>query len=136
MRQTRGTVIALNLGGAIIPTILSIYLLVQHRLYLPALAGVAIVSVVLFWLARPTEGVGITLPILLPPIITALVALMLDYEAAAPLAYISGTLGTLVGADLLHLGSLQTMHAPIASIGGAGTFDGIFMIGLLAMLLA
>jgi uncharacterized membrane protein len=136
VRQTRGTIVALNLGGAVIPTMLSLYLLIKHRLYLPGLAGVAIVSAVLFWMARPTEGVGITVPVLLPPIITALVALLLASESAAPLAYIAGTLGTLIGADLLHLGALQGMHAPVASIGGAGTFDGIFLIGLLAMLLA
>ncbi len=136
VRQTKGTTVALNLGGAIIPALLSIYLLIKHRLYLPGLAGVAIVSAVLFWMAKPTEGVGITVPVLLPPLITALVALLLAPEAAAPLAYIAGTLGTLIGADLLHLGALQGMHAPVASIGGAGTFDGIFMIGLLAMLLA
>jgi uncharacterized membrane protein len=136
VRQTQGTIVALNLGGAIIPTVLSLYLLVKHRLYLPSLAGVAVVSAVLFWMAKPTEGVGITVPVLLPPVITALVALMLAPKSAAPLAYISGTLGTLIGADLLHLGALNGMHAPIASIGGAGTFDGIFMIGLLAMLLA
>jgi len=136
VRQTNGTIVALNLGGAVIPTMLAIYLLIKHRLYLPSLAGVTIVSAVLFFLARPTEGVGITVPVLLPPLITALVALMLASESAAPLAYIAGTLGTLIGADLLHLGALQGMHAPIASIGGAGTFDGIFMIGLLAMLLA
>jgi len=136
VRQTKGTIVALNLGGAVIPTMLSLYLLIKHRLYLPGLAGVAIVSAVLFWMAKPTEGVGITVPILLPPLITALVALLLESESAAPLAYIAGTLGTLIGADLLHLGALQGMHAPVASIGGAGTFDGIFMIGLLAMLLA
>jgi uncharacterized membrane protein len=136
VRQGQGTIVALNLGGAIIPTMLSLYLLIKNQLYLPSLAGVAIVSAVLFWMAKPTEGVGITVPVLLPPLITALVALLLSRESAAPLAYISGTLGTLIGADLLHLDALQGMHAPVASIGGAGTFDGIFMIGLTAMLLA
>jgi uncharacterized membrane protein len=103
---------------------------------LPSLAGVAMVSAVMFWMAKPTEGLGITVPVFLPPVITALVALLLEPKSAGPLAYISGTLGTLIGADLLQLGALQSTHAPIASIGGAGTFDGIFMIGLVAMLLA
>jgi uncharacterized membrane protein len=136
MRQDRGTIVALNLGGAVIPTLLSLYLLVKNRLYLPGLAGVAIVSTVLFVMAKPTPGLGITVPVFFPPLITALVALLLAPKSAAPLAYIAGTLGTLIGADLLHLGALQGMHAPVASIGGAGTFDGVFMIGLLAMLLA
>jgi len=39
-------------------------------------------------------------------------------------AFISGVLGTLIGADLLNLGKLRELGAPVASIGGAGTFDG------------
>ncbi len=53
-----------------------------------------------------------------------------------PLAYISGSLGTLIGADLLNLDKLQGLGAPIASIGGAGTFDGIFLTGIVAVLVA
>src|SRR5437773_1132936 len=44
--------------------------------------------------------------------------------------------GTLIGADLLNLGQIQGLGAPVASIGGAGTFDGIFITGILAVLLA
>ena len=55
---------------------------------------------------------------------------------AAPLAYIGGSLGTLVGADLLNLGRVQGLGAPLVSIGGAGTFDGIFLTGVLAVLIA
>jgi uncharacterized membrane protein len=42
----------------------------------------------------------------------------------------------LIGADLLNLGKVQGLGAPVASIGGAGTFDGIFLIGILAVLIA
>jgi uncharacterized membrane protein len=42
----------------------------------------------------------------------------------------------LIGADLLNLRKLQGLGAPIVSIGGAGTFDGIFVTGLMAVLLA
>jgi uncharacterized membrane protein len=52
------------------------------------------------------------------------------------LAYIGGSLGTLVGADLLNLGRVQGLGAPMVSIGGAGTFDGIFLTGVLAVLIA
>jgi uncharacterized membrane protein len=54
----------------------------------------------------------------------------------APLAYISGSMGTLIGADLTNLDKVQGIGAPVASIGGAGTFDGIFLTGILAVLLA
>ena len=51
----------------------------------------------------------------------------------AAVAYI---LGTLIGADLLNLGKVQGLGAPLASIGGAGTFDGVFLTGIIAVLLA
>jgi uncharacterized membrane protein len=51
------------------------------------------------------------------------------------LAYIAGTLGCLIGADLLNLHRLAGLGAPIASIGGAGTFDGIFFTGIAAVLI-
>ncbi|MCW8828861.1 MAG: DUF1614 domain-containing protein, partial [Gammaproteobacteria bacterium] len=66
----------------------------------------------------------------------ALAAVLIAPEASAPLAYISGTLGVLIGADLLRLKDIRTMGAPFASIGGAGTFDGIFITGIVAVLLA
>jgi uncharacterized membrane protein len=87
-------------------------------------------------IARPVPGLGIAEPIFVPPLITALVAIVLSRRYAAPLAYISGSLGTLIGADLLNLNKVQGLGAPIASIGGAGTFDGIFVTGLLALLYA
>lgn len=45
------------------------------------------------------------------------------------IAYIGGTLGVLIGADLLRLDAVR-------KLGGAGTFDGIFLSGLVAALLA
>jgi uncharacterized membrane protein len=81
-------------------------------------------------------GLGIAVPLFAPPLVTAVVALILSRQRAGPLAYISGSLGTLIGADLLNLDKLQGLGAPIASIGGAGTFDGIFLTGLLAVIYA
>ncbi len=194
-----GTLIAVNLGGAVIPTLLSIYLIIRNRLFFRGLIGVAIVALVVHWLAYPVKGVGIAVPIFIPPIAAALVAVLLaqmhipeplaargtvpfsspsqnpyvspetvkgteedsgdapsspspltgegrgegderrvsPLESIAPaLAYVIGSLGTLIGADLMNLGNIQGLGAPIASIGGAGTFDGIFLTGILAVLLA
>ena len=96
----------------------------------------AIVAVVLHWLANPVPGVGIAVPIFVPALITAAVSLLLSRRDAAPLAYISGSMGTLIGADLTNLDKVAGLGAPVASIGGAGTFDGIFLTGILAVLLA
>jgi uncharacterized membrane protein len=62
--------------------------------------------------------------------------MVFNYQFAAPTAYVAGTLGTLIGADILNLNKLKDMRAPVASIGGAGTFDGIFLSGIIAVLLA
>ena len=87
-------------------------------------------------MAQPVPGVGITMPPLIPPLLAAGAALVLSRQAAPALAYISGSLGTLIGADLLNLGNIQGLQAPVLSIGGAGTFDGVFLTGILAVLLA
>jgi uncharacterized membrane protein len=79
---------------------------------------------------------GIGMPILFAPLTAAGVAVALAGDSAAPLAYIGGTLGVLVGADLLRFKDIRKLGAPFASIGGAGSFDGIFISGLLAVLLA
>jgi uncharacterized membrane protein len=134
--QWPGTIIAVNVGGAVIPTILSIYLIVKNQLFSTALIGVAVVSVVVHWLAHPVPGLGIAEPLLGPLVAATIVAMLLSTKYAPALAYISGTLGTLIGADLLNLGKIQGLGAPVASIGGAGTFDGIFTTGILAVLLA
>ena len=130
-----GTVLAVNLGGAVIPLLLSIYLIIKHGLYAQSIVAVGIVTLLVHLMARPVPGVGIAVPILIPPLVTALVALTLSTWNPAPLAYIAGSLGTLIGADLLNLGKVRGLGAPIASIGGAGKFDGIFLTGVVAVLL-
>lgn len=131
-----GTVIALNVGGAIIPAFLSIYLLVKSKLYARSIIAVAVVAIAVHMMAYPVRGVGIAVPWLLPPLIAAGTALLISRQSAPALAYIGGSLGTLIGADLLNLGKVAGLGAPIASIGGAGTFDGIFLTGIIAVLLA
>src|SRR5215471_4193984 len=131
-----GTVVAINVGGAVIPTIMSVYLLARRRLWVSGAIATTIVALVLHWLADPVPGVGIAVPVFIPAIVTAIVSLLLSRRDAAPLAYISGSLGTLIGADLTNLDKVAGLGAPVASIGGAGTFDGIFLTGILAVLLA
>ncbi len=87
-------------------------------------------------IARPIPGLGIATPMFIPPLLAALVALVLNPNWAPPTAYVAGTLGTLIGADLLNLNRIRELKAPVASIGGAGTFDGIFLTGILAVLLS
>ncbi len=115
---------------------LSVYLVVKNRIYGSALLATFFVSAVVHALAEPVPQMGISVPIFLPPIASAVVALLLSRIHAAPLAYVSGCMGTLIGADLLNLDELARSGASVASIGGAGTFDGVFLTGILAVLLA
>lgn len=129
-------VIAINLGGAVIPALISLYLLVNSLHPIRMLLALAAVTYVVYKVARPVPGVGIAIPMFIPPIVAAIAAMIFNFEWAAPTAYMAGTLGTLIGADILHLDKLSRLRAPVASIGGAGTFDGIFLTGILAVLLA
>ncbi len=86
--------------------------------------------------AKPVKGVGIVTPAFVSPIVAAVVALILSPSSAVIIAYVSGVMGTLIGADLLNLHRISELGAPIASIGGAGTFDGIFLSGIIAVILA
>jgi uncharacterized membrane protein len=136
LEQYPGTIIAVNVGGALIPILLSFYLLAKNDLWWPGLVTTAIVAVVVHMMAEPVPGVGIAVPIFVPPIVTAVAALLISRHHAAAVAYAGGSLGTLIGADLLNLGAVRGLGTPIASIGGAGTFDGIFLTGIVAVLLA
>ncbi|MGB8278303.1 MAG: DUF1614 domain-containing protein [Methylovirgula sp.] len=131
-----GTIVAVNVGGALIPFCLSIYLLAKNNLWGRGIMAIACVAVVCHLLARPIHGVGIAEPIFAPPLAAAIIAMVISRDYAAPLAYVGGSMGTLIGADLLNLDKVQGLGAPVVSIGGAGTFDGIFLTGILAVLLA
>ena len=89
-----GTIIAVNVGGAVIPGLLSLYLLIRNELWIRGLLATAGVTVVCHMLAQPVAGVGIALPVFVPPASAAIVALLLSRRYAAPLAYIGGSLGT------------------------------------------
>lgn len=134
--QWPGTVLAVNIGGAVIPTLMSAYLVIRYQLWVKAAIAVAIIAIIIHMMATPVKGVGIAVPVFAPVVTTAILAFILSREYAAPLAYIGGSMGTLIGADLLNLGRISGLGAPVASIGGAGTFDGIFLTGILAVLLA
>jgi uncharacterized membrane protein len=132
------TTIAVNVGGALIPTAVSIYLLskASPTIIFLCLIGVSAVALVTRVVARPIKGVGIVTPAFIPPIAAAAAALILVPAEPRTVAYVAGVLGTLTGADLLNLRAIPKLGAPVASIGGAGTFDGVFLSGIIAVLLA
>lgn len=134
---TGTTLIAINVGGGLIPLFFSLYLLLNTPLSLFDVAlAIASVTAISYFASRPIHGVGIGMPVLAAPLAAALAALLIDPGQSAALAYIGGTLGVLIGADIFRLGDIRTMGVPVAAIGGAGTFDGIFITGIVAVLLA
>lgn len=134
---TGRTQVAVNVGGCLVPVLFSLYLIKNFGVPpLQIVVATAFVALVSYFMSRPIPGVGIGMPVLVAPLAAALAAIFLGGEYRSPLAYISGSLGVLIGADLLRLKDIRRMAAPIASIGGAGTFDGIFMTGLVAVLLS
>jgi uncharacterized membrane protein len=135
--RTQTSVLAVNVGGALIPLALSVYLISQIKFGVSLPLLLVVVTVVVNRLARPVRGMGIGVPGLVPPLVAALGAyLFCPPELRAPCAYIASTMGILIGADLLNLGRIHQLGAPVASIGGAGTFDAIFLSGIIAVLLS
>jgi uncharacterized membrane protein len=139
-RRTIKTVLAVNVGGAVIPIFISVYLIARFpQMFFPIVIGTVICVVVSYLFSRPVPGMGIAMPIFVAPVTAAVVAvgLSLVFPGAARtvLAYTCGVLGVLIGADILNLDEIRKLGAPTASIGGAGTFDGIFLTGILAVLL-
>ena len=131
--RPRTTVLAVNLGGAVIPAGLSLFLVVKNGVWWQAALATAIVATLVHAIARPVPGLGIAVPPLVPPALAAAVALIVAPRTAAAVAYIAGSLGTLIGADLLNLHRLGELGAGVASIGGAGTFDGVFLSGAVVL---
>jgi len=135
--EARG--VAINLGGALIPVLLSfyfLYLIWQKGFSLqPVLIATILMTIVSKILSRVIAGRGVVLAALIPPVFAALFALILTPGFAAPVAFVSGTLGVLIGADIMNLKKVQKFGGFI-SIGGAGVFDGIFLVGIVSALLA
>ena len=131
------TIIAINLGGCVIPVGMCVYLLARELVdSLDLLIGLPVVTLVSYIFSRPIAGIGIGMPVFIAPLTAVITALLLEPANAAPLAFACGVLGVLLGADLLRLADIRTMGVPFASIGGAGTFDGVFLTGIIAVLLA
>jgi len=126
--------ITVNLGGAIIPVLISIFFLAKIPLK-PALIATTLMIVISYSLAKIIPGKGIVIPALIPPVFSALFAFILSPGFAAPTAFVSGVLGILIGGDVLKLRKAQRLSPGMLSIGGAGVFDGIFLVGIISVLL-
>jgi len=144
----RKTYITINLGGGIVPLIISGYIILFaipdctsniFQTYVKLLSVLIIVAITTYRSSKIVKGLGIATPMFGPPLMTALTTFAVDVfspvSCPAHIAYVGGTLGTLIGADLFNLPKLPELGAPVVSIGGAGTFDGIYLTGIISVLL-
>jgi uncharacterized membrane protein len=144
-RDEQQTVVAVNVGGCVIPLALALY---EARLVAEVpqarwamLVAVLVNIAVCFWVARPVRGVGIAIPAFLPPLVAIGMTWLLlgndpTSEYRAPVAFVAGVAGPLIGADLFNLRRFERLHTGLLSIGGAGTFDGIVISSLFAAFFA
>jgi len=124
--------IAINVGGAIIPLLLCIYLFPKVPI-LKTIIAVVISALIMNKMAQPIPMVGVTIPMFIPPLVAVLLGFIFSPRNPTPVAYIAGVLGVLIGADLMNLS--QVTGAGMMSIGGAGVYDGIFLVGIISALI-
>jgi len=144
--RNRNVELAMNIGGALIPLVISVTIIVlltvNDTVFLPASATVTMLTMVIVYrLARIVDSIGVVVPTLIPAIVSSSASLII-VEAlgkplvyAGPIAYVAGCLGTLIGADVLKIRDMIESGATSISIGGLGSFDGIYVAGLLSVVI-
>ena len=139
------TVISLNIGGALIPVIVSFYLLsratslVGTSVLMQVATGIVIVAVIAYAATRSVPGYGIRAPLFIPGLAALLCGLLLTGGtglAAGVTAFVSGTAGTLIGAGIARLPAIKDLEVPGVSIGGSGMFGAVFLACVLSALVA
>lgn len=140
-RSRKETIVAVNVGGCLIPVGVALHeacyaSTLGHQALFGAVLAVTINTIVCYMTARPVPRLGIAMPALVSPLVAAGLALLLAPDHAPPVAFVAGIIGLLVGADLFHLKDVEQIDVGVASIGGAGTFDGIVLSGVIATYLS
>lgn len=142
-----GTYLAVNVGGTLVPILLiGIWVREKKLRIVPTLVGTALVAITAWRIVEfhPDTGIVARYPTFFLPVVVALgFALLVSLRrpiTGVPIAYASGTLGALIGADLFHVRDIQRHFASaqeytVISIGGAGVFDMVFLAGTFAMAL-
>lgn len=139
----RGNVpVTVNVGGALVPIGLAIYLLTRAgtskelgRTFLATAVTAGVIYLVgsVLMSGEPTDG-GIIDPLYVYPLVGGGVAYLLGRSRRA--AFVAATLGVLA-LDIIHWAWLISTGTPgNVNIGGAGAFDSIVVAGLVAVLLA
>ncbi|HPR42265.1 MAG TPA: DUF1614 domain-containing protein [Candidatus Methanofastidiosa archaeon] len=137
-QMSTSTTLSINLGGAVVPLVICLYIFLRYPGYVfPwCLVTIPLAVLVCYRIARIVPNVGIVMPTFVPPLAASTLAMIFVGSGdVVSLAYVTGVLGVLIGADLLNLKKITDTAASTVSIGGAGTFDGIFLTGIVSVFL-
>ena len=143
--QVWDTMISLNLGGAVIPVCVCVYMVYQAllitgtTLFFTIFAGITMVAIITFVSTRLVTCAGIQVPLLIPGLTALLAGLLLAGGIgllAAVTAFVSGVTGVLLGGNVANLYRIKDLEVPEISVGGAGTFGSIFICCMLPALIA
>lgn len=129
------TTIMLNLGGFLIPLAAALYLGIMR----PNLASVEICIItiaVIYIMTTFRDGIGLVLPGYIGVVPLALSILLAPGDVAAA-TFTAGVCGILIGL-CAALSSINTEQqgSPMISLGGAGSFQAIYMTMVLAALVS
>ncbi|MBQ4264666.1 MAG: DUF1614 domain-containing protein [Clostridia bacterium] len=131
--------ITLNIGGALIPLIVCVYLLLHadsmkervRAIVAAVITAAAIAAISFFWPADPVQMPMLD-PMILYGIAGGLIAWLLGRSRRS--AFIAGVLGVIIadiitGASLWLRGVQQAVH-----LGGAGALDAVVLAGVIGVL--
>lgn len=139
---------SINVGGALVPFVLAVYLLVKagsNKEWIRALVGAVATAVIVYIVGslinrgatmEPAGRYAVLDAIYLYPLAGGVVAYIFGRSRRS--AFVAATLGVLM-VDIFHYAWLLRQGAPanyVVSIGGAGAFDTIVLAGIIAVLLA
>jgi len=133
-------VFSFNIGGAVIPLVLCIYLFIKAdsgwekvRSIIAALATGAAVFAIGFLMPDEPESIPVD-PLILYGVAAGLIAYILGRSRRC--AFIAGVVGMMISNTINAVYVWSKGVDQELNLGGAGAFDGIVIAGLLAVLLA
>ncbi len=135
------TEISINVGGALVPLALAIYLLTKAdttREWVRAIIAAVVTAGVVFGISQITDFEPPRRDIIDPVWLFGIVAGIVGYLAGRSrrASFIAGTLGIII-TDIVHMVRAFTVNLPTTvAIGGAGIFDTVVLAGIIAVSLA
>lgn len=144
--ELKKQVFAINLGGIIMPILLSITFVMRQQslggpIPDPTVTGVCtlLVAIATFAVAKPDPLMGIRIPMVMPALAALISVYFMSQGPQAPItAYIAGTMGAILGGCVAPLAMKTTRNSlamPLVALGGSGSFGSIFLAGILSVLL-